>query len=408
MSSRAALTTTFVRRGATLRSSRTITYKRPLMGCALDLTSLTDAVAAGGRALADGIGISTSENALISCGLPSSSSSKSSFVRSPTKLPRSSVTTASMSTKLTSTWNVAEGAGCCCAEPSRDALAKMAGSKAARRRTRALHTAECYYKPLPCRLDQSAIERARARCRPGWRAPHRERRRSDANGTADRARSRTILPSTRRRTHAGVSSSSPTTIARRARRSPRFAGSRPMPLAASAIAWTISAVLLSSASDATPAQQLEFPPAKGFFDHPDQPESRYLWRWVAYQAPDVLLQIRGGDVLSAAALPAGSLAAAMAGGSEMGTVQAIFGSARETDGPALLEHALKESGRRRANRKSTPRFELARRARRSRSRRVLPQSTRRVRSSATFHRWRGPIRFALQTPPKTTRCGRKC
>ena len=107
--------------------------------------------------------------------------------------------------------------------------------------------------------------------------------------------------------------------------------------------WNVSAVLLSSASDATPAQQLEFPPAKGFFDHPDQPESRYLWRWVAYQAPDVLLQVRGGDVLSRSSPPAGSLAAAMAGGSEMGTVHAIFGSARETDGPALLEHALKES-----------------------------------------------------------------
>ena len=107
--------------------------------------------------------------------------------------------------------------------------------------------------------------------------------------------------------------------------------------------WSISAVLLSSASDATPAQQLEFPPAKGFFDSPDQPESRYLWRWVAYQAPDVLLQVRGGDVLSRSAPPTGSLAAAMAGGTEMGTVQAIFGLARETDGPSLLEHALKDS-----------------------------------------------------------------
>jgi unsaturated rhamnogalacturonyl hydrolase len=107
--------------------------------------------------------------------------------------------------------------------------------------------------------------------------------------------------------------------------------------------WAISAVLLSSAADATPAQRLEFPPAKGFFDHPDQPESRYLWRWVAYQAPDVLLQIRGGDVLTRSTPPSGSLAAAMAGGSEIGTVQSVFGSAREGDGPALLEHTLKDS-----------------------------------------------------------------
>ena len=107
--------------------------------------------------------------------------------------------------------------------------------------------------------------------------------------------------------------------------------------------WAISAVLLSYGNDATPAQRLEFPPAKGFFDHPEQPESRYLWRWVAYQAPDLVLQIRGGDVLSRSTPPAGSLAAAMAGGSELGTVPAMYGSARETDGPALLQHALNDA-----------------------------------------------------------------
>jgi rhamnogalacturonyl hydrolase YesR len=106
--------------------------------------------------------------------------------------------------------------------------------------------------------------------------------------------------------------------------------------------WDISAVLLSYANDATPAQRLEFPPSSGFFDHPEQPESRYLWRWVAYQAPDLLLQIRGGDVLSRSTPPPGSLAAAMAGGSEIGTVPAVYGSAREADGPALLQHALKD------------------------------------------------------------------
>jgi rhamnogalacturonyl hydrolase YesR len=108
--------------------------------------------------------------------------------------------------------------------------------------------------------------------------------------------------------------------------------------------WSISAVLPSYAADATPAQQLEFPPVKGFFDHPEQPESRYLWRWVTYQAPDLVLQIRGGDVLSRSTPPAGSLTAAMAGGTEIGTVSAVFGTARETDGPALLQHALQDAG----------------------------------------------------------------
>ena len=98
MNWRAALTTTFVRSGLTLRSSSTITYKRPLMGCALDRTSLTDGIDTLARAVDAGSGISTSENASMSCGFPSSSNSKSAFVRSGTKLPRWSVTTASMST----------------------------------------------------------------------------------------------------------------------------------------------------------------------------------------------------------------------------------------------------------------------------------------------------------------------
>ena len=107
--------------------------------------------------------------------------------------------------------------------------------------------------------------------------------------------------------------------------------------------WALSAVFLSYGNDATPAQRLEFPPVKGFFDHPEQPESRYLWRWVAYQAPDLVLQIRGGDVLSRSTPPSGSLAAAMAGGSELGTVKCVYGSAREADGPALLTHVLNDA-----------------------------------------------------------------
>ena len=107
--------------------------------------------------------------------------------------------------------------------------------------------------------------------------------------------------------------------------------------------WEVSAVFIGYTNDATPAQRLEFPPVKGFFDHPEQPESRYGWRWVTYQAPDVLLQIRGGDVMSVATAPARSIAAAIAGGSEVGTARAVFGTARETDGVALLQSVLKDA-----------------------------------------------------------------
>lgn len=106
--------------------------------------------------------------------------------------------------------------------------------------------------------------------------------------------------------------------------------------------WALSAVFLGYQNDATPAQQLEFPPVKGFFDHPEQPESRYLWRWVTYQAPDVVLQIRGGDVMAVSTPPNGSLAAALAGGSEIGTVTTRYALAREQDGPALVQHVLKD------------------------------------------------------------------
>ncbi len=64
---------------------------------------------------------------------------------------------------------------------------------------------------------------------------------------------------------------------------------------------------------------------------------------MAYQGPDLVLQIRGGDVLSRSTPPPGSLAAALAGGTEMGTVPVVYGSARETDGPALLHAALTDA-----------------------------------------------------------------
>ena len=40
-----------------------------------------------------------------------------------------------------------------------------------------------------------------------------------------------------------------------------------------------------------------FPPIDGFFDDPDRPESRYVWRWVTYQAPDLVVEVRAGEEL---------------------------------------------------------------------------------------------------------------
>jgi hypothetical protein len=48
--------------------------------------------------------------------------------------------------------------------------------------------------------------------------------------------------------------------------------------------WIVSAMpLVEPDGHALPP---ELPPEKGFFDDPEAPESRYLWRWLSYQAPD--------------------------------------------------------------------------------------------------------------------------
>src|SRR5262249_12237004 len=51
-------------------------------------------------------------------------------------------------------------------------------------------------------------------------------------------------------------------------------------------AWLVSALPLAD-PDSRPTP-MEFPPAKGYFDDAERPEARYVWRWVAYQAPDAV------------------------------------------------------------------------------------------------------------------------
>ena len=118
-------------------------------------------------------------------------------------------------------------------------------------------------------------------------------------------------------------------------------------------AWAVSAMPLADPHQHARTRPYHFPPLSGFFDAPEQPESRYAWRWASFQAPDLVLEVWGGDSLSwyasdfpalkAADLPSGSLAAAMAGGAglESRGAPAIVAIARATDGPRLLEHVLK-------------------------------------------------------------------
>ncbi len=95
-----------------------------------------------------------------------------------------------------------------------------------------------------------------------------------------------------------------------------------------------------------------FPPVDGYFNHPDRPETRYVWRWISYQAPDLVVEVRVGDALQVYSsvegddLPAGSLAAALADPSSqpgLGPVETMLVTAPASGGGdvmrAVLDHA---------------------------------------------------------------------
>jgi unsaturated rhamnogalacturonyl hydrolase len=116
--------------------------------------------------------------------------------------------------------------------------------------------------------------------------------------------------------------------------------------------WSVSALPLADPDRRAAAHPFAFPPEKGFFDDPAQPESRYVWRWVAYQAPDLVLEVRGGDSpgwqataglpglpgLSAAPLPPDSLAAAIARGAW--TTPAVVATSTGLNGALMLQTLL--------------------------------------------------------------------
>ena len=93
------------------------------------------------------------------------------------------------------------------------------------------------------------------------------------------------------------------------------------------------------------------PPVDGFFDHPERPESRYVWRWVAYQAPDLVVEVRAGDELrvragsgpEAEGLPARALSAALADPANhtgLGPVDTLLATAGVADGAAVMREVL--------------------------------------------------------------------
>ena len=121
--------------------------------------------------------------------------------------------------------------------------------------------------------------------------------------------------------------------------------------------WRVSALPMAHPSPDGGGRPGGFPPAGGLFDDPDRPESRYVWRWVTYQAPDLVVEIRAGDALRIrsrsagesgesdgdADVPAGSLAAAMADPGNhrgLGPVDTLLVTAGPSDGAAVMREAL--------------------------------------------------------------------
>ena len=115
--------------------------------------------------------------------------------------------------------------------------------------------------------------------------------------------------------------------------------------------WLVSALPLALPGADAAEPPATFPPVDGFFDDPERPETRYVWRWVTYQAPDVVVEIRVGDEPSVQAgsgpesegVPAGSLAAALAHPANhtgLGLVDTLVASAGADDGAAVMREVL--------------------------------------------------------------------
>ena len=54
----------------------------------------------------------------------------------------------------------------------------------------------------------------------------------------------------------------------------------------------VPAPFAERAGDSSPPP---YPPLEGFFDHESDPIARYLWRWAGHLAPDLIVEVRGGD-----------------------------------------------------------------------------------------------------------------
>ena len=117
--------------------------------------------------------------------------------------------------------------------------------------------------------------------------------------------------------------------------------------------WVVSVLPLADPTGDGFLETATFPPTDGFFNDPDQRESRYIWRWVTYQVPDLVVELR---VASQGALsptirhslggerpPEGSLSAALANSvsqPDLAAVETMWVTAGPTEGEQVMRAVL--------------------------------------------------------------------
>ena len=105
--------------------------------------------------------------------------------------------------------------------------------------------------------------------------------------------------------------------------------------------WDISAMPL-----ANPTAHVAdtFPPVEHFFNHPERPDTRYIWRWVAYQTPDLVVELTAGDTFQIEdAGQEGTLSAALSSlstNSTLGRVPVVIVEGQTQDGERVMREIL--------------------------------------------------------------------
>jgi len=127
--------------------------------------------------------------------------------------------------------------------------------------------------------------------------------------------------------------------------------------------WVVSVLPMANPT-ADQATLLDtFPPTEGFFNDPDHPEFRYVWRWVRYQAPDLVVEFHHGSKVSIQssddirtdqfpASPGGSLAAALSIPSNkdnLGLVDTMIVYGPKSSGPLIMQEVLARASARPSN-----------------------------------------------------------